>query len=823
MHHLRRRRKAQSKSFQRFAAAGTAARRISADVPRSPEIALQSIALAVCCLITGNVHAQSGAPLANVQIALQAGASHTTSDGKGAFSLSAAPGSVHLTAEAQGYAPVTVALQLARNTTVDITLEPLDAPQLRLIGRVTVDGRLAPIQGTIPSITLNRADFERLGDDRVVAALQAIPSLTFAHPGGGGSSAIAVVALRGPDPSESIVALDGQQLNDGNTGDLDLSQVPVAAFNAVDVTEGLGPEDGEGSNTFGGAINFLSLRPTKDPHSALSISAGSFGQSEAWGNATGTVGHLGYAFALDDQNESGYVNSTVPVYLTGTSGAPSPTTLGSSVGARSALANLLWTFSQRADVSFRTFVLGDNRDQSSSLNGIDGRAGSPTFGSFVGPGNISLGQIVRAYQLRGRLPLGAGELVAETSVSDDGINIDGAFGLNPYDFDHQDRRFTQALTWQRTFETSQFAIGGYTRNESLDIYTPQTVPTDPSNPSLAQSIQVLFVRGGFQPSSKVRVDMGLFSSHYTSFGSSLDGRFGATYTADPKTSVRFSIGTGFRAPLLIERYVFPATQLAQDANGVFVGQGNPGEVPERATEYELGASHEFSANSTVDVSLYRTNLRNPIEIFYPLNATAPSPGPDCTNPANTPSNPFPACFSVNSNTGAAVYEGAEIRLTQRLIPQHLFLTAGYGLNVAYPIDFNAAFSNPTSGGNLVNDAQFLGIPQQQGSLEADWANNAWHGSGVAIFRGANNELHAPPFTIFNALVGKHIGKQIDLSLAGTNLFNAEAGRYTVFGAGVPYRGVVGQDASLNPVYGELPTDALHVEPAGFRLILTVKD
>jgi len=774
------------------------------------------IILAMCCLVTGNVHTQSGAPLAGAHIVLHgAVAQQTTTDAAGNFSITAGPGARNVDAAAQGYSPVTIALSLDHDTKLDVTLEPLDSPKLRQIGSVTVDGRLTPIAGTIPSTTLTRADFDRLGEDRVVEGLQAVPSATFARPDGGAASAIAVVALRGPDPSESLIALDGQLLNDGNTGDLDLSRLPVAAFSAVDVTLGLGPEDSEGSNTFGGAINFLSLHPTKVPHYGLSVSGGSFGQTEGWGNATGTFGHLGYAFALDGQNEAGYVNATVPI-------GGIPTHLGSGVTARSALANLTWNFSQRADVSARLFVLGDTRDESGSVDGLDGTVGSPTFGSFVGPGSLSFGQVVRAFQLRSRVPLGAGELVTEASESDNSVSINGGYGTTPYDIDHQDHRYNGALTWQHTFDTSQFAIGGYTRYEQLDFFTPPAVATDPVNPRLSQSINVLFVRGGFQPTAKLRLDAGAYASHYTSFGETLDGRFGAIYTADPKTALRFSVGTGFRAPLLIERYMFPATQLIQDANGVFTGQGNPNEKPERATEYEFGISHEFSASSTLDFSLYRTNLRNPIEIFYPLNATAPAPGPDCQNPANTPATPFPGCFSVNSNTGAAVYEGAEVRFRQRVAPLHLFLTASYGLNIAYPLNFNAAYSNPTSGGSLVNGAQFLGIPQQQGSFQADWAQSGWHASGVAIFRGNNNELNAPPFTIVNALLGSQVGKNLDLSLAGTNFFNAAAGRYTIFGAGVPYRGVVGQDANLNPVFGPLPTDALHIEPAGFRLVLTLK-
>ena len=60
----------------------------------------------------------------------------------------------------------------------------------------------------------------------------------------------------------------------------------------------------------------------------------------------------------------------------------------------------------------------------------------------------------------------------------------------------------------------------------------------------------------------------------------------------------------------------------------------------------------------------------------------------------------------------------------------------------------------------------------------------------------------------NALLGRHLGSDVDVSLAGTNLFNAAAGRFTEFGGGTPYRGIVGQDSSGAPEYGGLPTNAL---------------
>src|SRR5579872_4489497 len=291
-----------------------------------------SLLLAVCCLVSGYVHAAAGAPLAQAQVVL-AGLSRTeaTSDSRGSFSVTVPPGRYVGQASVRGYAPVRLVLDVDRDTILDFALQPLDAPTLRTIGTVSINGRLAPSSGTIPSIDVSRADFDRLGLDRVVDGLKLLPSVTFTRPDGGASSAIAVTSLRGPDPSETLIALDGQLLNDANTGDIDLSRFPVAAFSSVDVSEGLGPRDREGSNTIGGAIDLVSLQPTRDSHVAYSLSTGSFGANEAWLNASGTRGRLGYALGADDQHEAGYVNQNVLLL------GATPTHLGSTVESNSAL------------------------------------------------------------------------------------------------------------------------------------------------------------------------------------------------------------------------------------------------------------------------------------------------------------------------------------------------------------------------------------------------------------------------------------------------------------------------------------------------------
>lgn len=764
-----------------------------------------TIAAAACCLLSGNVHSSAGVPVANARISLL-GTSVTTveSNATGSFSITLPRGQYQFQASASGYTPASIgSLTIDHDTRFDVTLKPLNSPEFRIIGSVRVDGKLALPRDVAPSADINRSDMERLGYDRVVNALAAVPSLTFAHPGGGASTAPTVVALRGPDPSETLVTLDTQVLNDANTGDLDLACFPVAAFSNVAITEGLGPSDSGGSNTIGGAVNIVSLAPTRAPHTALSLSTGSFGGSEAWFNATGSHSKFGYAAAFDDQQEHGYVDQNVVLCQGGYNptlaqpcAAPAATHLASNVSSHGALAHLTWTFSQRADLALRAFSLNDSRDRSGVLNtpADPSVAGAGDF--FTGPGSAAMTQTIRAYELRGRAPLGTGSLLADLTASNNLVNLTGT-GTTPYDVTHQDKRQTLALSWQRSLVNSELAVGGYLRGESLIA--------DGVNGTQTQQIASYFVRGAIRPTSKLRVSAAAYVSHYSTFGSNLDGRIGLLYDLAPSSVLRFSIGTGFRAPLLIERYVFPVDQLVLDQNCVALGQGNPNEKPEHATEYELGYAHRFASVATLDASLYRTNLRDPIENFYPLGTTCPAKNP--------PLQSFPI------NVGNVVYQGAELRFLRRF--EHLSLTAQYGLNVAYPRNLPAFVANPTSGANLVEHQQFLGIPQQAASLGLDWSNNDWHAALQTIARGKNNELHQGPFAMVNAALGFGMGK-LDLTLAATNLTNAVAGRFTLAGLGEPYRGITGQTTSGAPIFGQLPTDRFFVEPLALRLVVTLR-
>jgi outer membrane receptor protein involved in Fe transport len=800
--------------------------------------------IAACCLIMGHVHAPSGAPISHAQIVLDGPKrSSTTTDAKGDFSVEGAPGHYTLATSARGYASITVSAEIVDDTHLDVVLEPGDSPKLRTIGQVTVNGGYSLIRNVIPEMDETRQTMDALGYTNALDGLKLIPSAIIQRPDSGAPTAPSVVSLRGPDPSEALVTLDGQTLNDGNTGDIDLSQFPVAAFNSINVTEGLGPSDSLGSNTFGGAVNFVTLRPTQAEHFTLSGSLGSYDTSNVFLNATGSIGKLGYAFAGSNYEQGGQVNANVyvtplnnqaiycgPVNKANpTENCPVYTHLGSSIAARMGDMNLDYNFSQRADVGVRIFTLGDSRDESSAVNGIAGNAfepcdptdtttrcapsgfsntPNPNLGQHIGDGDSTFAQSIRAYDVYSRSVLGSGSLLADFYATDNNVDLDGGGAGSPYDVSHLDKRYSESMSWGRSFDTSDFSFGGYTRQESLNgLGISQT---------LSQSINSYFLRGAQQFGRNLRVSAGVYDADYSTFGNSVDWRLGASYDLGSNDVVRASVGTGFRAPLLIERYYFEPVIVggvvthpglpAPDQNCVIAGQGNPNEKAEHATEYELGYSHLFSSQSNLDVSVYRSNLRDTIENYYP--------GPSCGTPLGY-------AYEIPINIGNAVYEGAEVRFKQHFPKQNLSMVLSYGMNIAFPFSLGPNVSNPTSGGTLVDYEQFLGVPQQQGSATAIWADKGWHAALAETFTGRNDSLNQGPYTLSDLAVGKSFGR-LDFTVAATNIFNSVSGPYTIYAAGVPYQGLYAGPNHTTYI-SNYPQDQLNILPASVRFILTVHE
>jgi len=755
-----------------------------------------------CCGVTGAVRSADGAPLRAHVHAVGPATADADSDARGDFRFTVPAGAYRVTIAAPGYAVAETDVVVHEGERLDVTLEQLGSGRLREIGRVVVDGRLAVPRSTVPAREITRLDLDANGYDRIIDALTTIPSLTLTRPDSGTASATAVVSLRGPDPSETRIALDGQLLNNANTGDLDLASFPSSVLSAIDVSEGLGPEDTRGSDTIGGEINLVSLRPTAKAQRMLRLSAGSFGTTTAEINATGRVSRFGYALALGSAHSGGYVHD-YPVSLEVPDGSGGTTNVATRVGSATSVAtslvNLSYDFSPRSTLRLRSLSVNGVRDEGAAQTApVDPLVDAPGA-AFVGSGPQTSAQSIRATLASLTLPLGAGTLAVSTGLSSNATavtrTLPGAGDFSPYGVSLVDRLATTTAEWSRVVGTATLALGAQARSETL------TSP-DQFERTLRETVTQAWVRGGTDIGPRVRLAASVVSSHWSTFGSSTDGRIGIAVDDGHAGTLRFAAGTGFRAPLLAELYTLPALSLTPDVNCVGAN-GNANESAEHATEYELGYGKRFGAATTADVTLYRTNLRGAIENFYPLAATCPLDA--MGNPISTVvAQTFPI------NVGNVVYQGGTVRVAHRF--GAWFATAEYGVNAAYPTSLpDVVAANPTSGSDLVVGQQFGSIPIQTFAFGLRYARNGLHGAANLTAKSANNELAQGRFATVSAALGK-TWKNVDLTVAGQNLTSAVSGRFTRLGLGTPYP----------TPFGLQPRDALVLEPASLRVILTLR-
>ncbi|HEV2738050.1 MAG TPA: TonB-dependent receptor [Candidatus Elarobacter sp.] len=754
-----------------------------------------------CCGVTGVVRSADGAPLRAHVHAVGSATADADADARGNFRFTAPPGAYRVTIVAAGYAVAQTDVVVHEDERLDVTLEPLGSGRLREIGRVVVDGRLALPHSTVPTREITRLDLDANGFDRILDALATIPSLSMTRPDAGTASATAVVSLRGPDPSETRIALDGQPLNNANTGDLDLASFPSSVLAAIDISEGLGPEDTRGADTIGGEINLVSLRPTATPQRMLRLSAGSFGTTSAQINATGRVSRFGYALALGSAHSGGYVHD-YPVTLQvpdGSGGTTDVATrIGSATSVSTSLVNLTYDFTPRSTLRVRALSVNSVRDEGAAQTAPVDPAVDAPGSAFVGSGPETSALSVRATLASLTVPLGAGTLSISSGLSSDATavtrTLPDAGAFSPYDVSLVDRLATTSAEWSRAIGTATVAFGAQARSETL-ASADQFVQT------LRETGTQVWVRAGADVGPRLRVAASVVSAHWSTFGTSTDGRLGLAYDDGHDGTLRFAVGTGFRAPLLSELYTLPVADLTPDQNCVGAN-GNRNEHAEHATEYELGYGKRFGT-TTADVTLYRTNLRDPIEVFYPLGTACPLDA--MGNPISTV-----VAQSFPVNVGNVVYQGGSLRLAHRF--GALFASAEYGVNAAYPTTLpGVVAANPTSGSNLVVGQQFGSIPIQTFAFGLRYARNGVHGAANLTAKSANNELAQPHFATVSAAFGK-TWKNVDLTLAGTNLTNAVSGRFTRLGLGTPYP----------TPFGLQPRDALVLDPASFRLILTLR-
>jgi outer membrane receptor protein involved in Fe transport len=709
---------------------------------------------------------------------------------------------------------------------IELSLGRAQASSLTVIGQVKANGGQTLSTAPAPSLDIVTQAFAQQGVTRISDILEGAPSTTVVRVIGGGLNAPASVALRGPDPSETLVDIDGHQVNNGNTGDFDLSLLDPADLQSAQVVYGVAPSALFGPNTLGGAVNVSTLEPTLQPHVLERFTAGSYDSYAETLQATGTDNRLGYAVSYHRTTSGGELDDyTLPVTPAGTAGQ---STVGNAMDATSTIAKLRYNLPNGGflGVSVRDQAL--YRDISGTLSSVDlSDPSDPQYQSFSGSSVLAHNV---AYGFDAQLPLGRANATGivptsmlfrhQTSLVSQSVFGPGAatspFLYNDRDliaddtleFDHLLPKGSLSLKFALTNEalTTEFIPGVTyaasvlrrpfaTLREPLDDASSSSGAAQvPSSVNLGQTQRSVGLRYTLDPTAKLHYSFAAYYSNYSTFGQSVDPRFGFVWTPTASSTLRFSAGTTFQSPQLPTFIVPP---VLPPPVGGYISVGNPNATAERATEYDLGYEHIFHIPGHelhLGADVYRTDLHNGVATYTPPQ--------QCV--AGVDYGPNPPCLTYPVNVANEVYQGLELHGDLALGPR----TA---LHAMYDIDSVYTQAYPlTASDDAVLYEQALGVPLQKlNAIVEHSPNQGLSYYGGVLYEGGYNELNLPAFASLQAGVTWHL-RSIDVGLYGTNLTNVYDFKLTRVGGGMPYGGLT----------DTVPTDAYPLAGRQIRLTLT---
>jgi iron complex outermembrane receptor protein len=112
----------------------------------------------------------------------------------------------------------------------------------------------------------------------------------------GGPGQASEISIRGSTGQQVVVLLDGVRLNTAQSGTVDLSTIPLAFVERIEVARG-GGGAWVGSGAIGGVVNIVTRRPEAEARSSASLRGGSFGTWEGSLSHADRAGPFDYGLA----------------------------------------------------------------------------------------------------------------------------------------------------------------------------------------------------------------------------------------------------------------------------------------------------------------------------------------------------------------------------------------------------------------------------------------------------------------------------------------------------------------------------------------------
>jgi iron complex outermembrane receptor protein len=233
--------------------------------------------------------AQSQQPLPGVSVAVPGTATGTTTDANGRFALAMPSGARELIVSFIGYSAQQVRVPAdGRALTVRLEAAPVS------LQGVVVSASREQEKRTEAPIAIGQVSAQLLADTKATAPYQLLNKVAGVYMVNLGNEQH-MMAIRQPISTNAVYLYleDGLPIRPiGIFNHNALYEINQAGVRSVEVVKG--PASSlYGSNAIGGAVNFLTQRPTPLPTAGLSVQGDNFGYRRVDASSSGTVGKLG--------------------------------------------------------------------------------------------------------------------------------------------------------------------------------------------------------------------------------------------------------------------------------------------------------------------------------------------------------------------------------------------------------------------------------------------------------------------------------------------------------------------------------------------------
>jgi len=508
--------------------------------------------------------------------------------------------------------------------------------------------------------------------------LQTTPGLTVSRNGGVGQ--FTSVFIRGADSDQTMVVIDGVQMNDPSApgAGYNFANLLTSDVARIEILRGA-QSTLYGSQAMGGVINIVTAEPTSPLGGGVTAEGGSHNT----GYITSNVGGKSEDWMW---RVSGFWN--------GTSGIPAfdeqfggTRLCASQIGGGTGL--LRYEFTPDLQLDLRGYYTQARTD----FDGFD----TPT-GNFGDDNEYGMNDQILGYA---GLTLHSPDRTVTNRIAyqytytntrnydpDAPANYGSPTTETFYGIGTNQREEYQG-TWELTPKL-QAVFGAQHERSTIDTLSPEFPPVQPPLVDAA-TIDSGYAQLQAQVAAGLTLTAGERYDHHSVYGGHEDSQLAAAWVLnDSRTILRASFGQGFKAPSLYQLYS---------------DYGNPALRPELAQSWDAGIEqHAWDGRLQLSATYFQASSRDLIEFF------------DCTTPAGLcATDPY----GYYANIARALARGAELQGALEATAQ-----LSLALNYTYTYTADRSPGSPTYGQELLRRPEDAANASATYRLSSKWSVNA---------------------------------------------------------------------------------------------------